>query len=61
MPEKTLDSIPAALLQPVLEAMTAHEIGHCQRHRSGAFDSLPAGLNDTPDRIEKSQPTAARL
>ena len=56
--EKTLDSIPAALLQPVLEAMTAHEIGHCQRHRSGAFDSLPAGLNDTPDRIEKSQPTA---
>ncbi len=56
--ERTLDAIPAALLQPVLEAMTAHEIGHCQRHRSGSFDSLPAGLADTPDRIEKSQPTA---
>ena len=56
--EKTLESIPPALLQPVLEAMAAHEIGHCQRHRSGAFDSLPAGLTDAPDRIEKSQPTA---
>lgn len=56
--EKTLDAIPPALTQPVIEAMTAHEIGHCQRHRSGAFDSLPAGLSDAPDRIETSQPTA---
>ena len=54
---RTLDEIPAELRQPVLEAMAAHEIGHCQRHRSGAFDSLPAGLVDTPDRIERSQPT----
>ena len=37
--ETTLASIPAPLLQAALEAMTAHEIGHCQRHRSGAFDS----------------------
>jgi hypothetical protein len=56
--ESTLNAIPAPLLQPVIEAMTAHEIGHCQRHRSGAFDSLPAGLADKPDAIESRQPTA---
>ncbi len=56
--ESTLEAIPPALLQATLEAMTAHEIGHCQRHRSGAFNSLPAGLADKPDAIETSQPTA---
>ena len=56
--EATLAEIPAPLLQATLEAMTAHEIGHCQRHRSGAFDSLPAGLTDKPDSIEARQPTA---
>ena len=56
--ESTLGQIPAPLLQATLEAMTAHEIGHCQRHRSGAFDSLPVGLADQPDAIEARQPTA---
>ena len=56
--ESTLAAIAPALLQATLEAMTAHEIGHCQRHRSGAFDSLPGGLTDKPDVIETSQPTA---
>ena len=56
--ESTLAAIPPSLLQATLEAMTAHEIGHCQRHRSGAFDSLPGGLADKPDVIETSQPTA---
>ncbi len=56
--ESTLAAIPAPLLQATIEAMAAHEIGHCQRHRSGAFASLPAGKADAPDRIETSQPTA---
>ena len=56
--EATLDAIPAPLLQATLEAMTAHEIGHCQRHRSGTFDSLPSGQADKPDAIETRQPTA---
>lgn len=56
--EHTLDAIPAPLLQATIEAMAAHEIGHCQRHRAGAFASLPAGQADVPDRIESSQPTA---
>jgi hypothetical protein len=55
--ESTLAAIPAPLLQATLEAMTAHEIGHCQRHRSGTFDSLPSGLSDKPDAIESRQPT----
>ena len=56
--EQTLDAIPAALQQPVLEAMTAHEIGHCWRHRDGAFSRLPTGFDDQPDAIESRQPTA---
>lgn len=55
--ESTLAAIPAPLLQATLEAMAAHEVGHCQRHRSGAFDSLPSGLSDKPDAIESRQPT----
>jgi hypothetical protein len=56
--QATLEAIPAPLLQATIEAMTAHEIGHCQRHRSGTFDRLPAGLADEPDAIESRQPTA---
>ena len=56
--ESTLAAIPAPLLQATLEAMTAHEVGHCARRRSGAFNSLPSGLTDKPDAIETSQPTA---
>jgi hypothetical protein len=56
--EQTLAAIPPALLQPVLEAMTAHEIGHCWRHRDGAFSRLPSGFEDAPDAIEARQPTA---
>ena len=55
--ESTLAAIPAPQLQATLEAMAAHEIGHCQRHRSGTFDSLPSGLTDKPDAIEARQPT----
>ncbi len=56
--ETTLAAIPARIRQAAIEAMTAHEIGHCQRHRSGTFDSLPPGVDDAPDTIERSQPTA---
>jgi hypothetical protein len=55
--ESTLAAIPAPLLQATLEAMAAHEVGHCQRHRSGTFYRLPSGLSDKPDAIESRQPT----
>jgi hypothetical protein len=55
--QRTLADIPPAILQPTLEAMAAHEIGHCWRHRDGAFSHLPAGFVDAPDAIEARQPT----
>jgi hypothetical protein len=55
--ESTLEAIAPGLEQAVIEAMTAHEIGHCRRHRDGAFAQLPPGFNDAPDAIEARQPT----
>ena len=55
--EATLDAVPPAILQPVIEAMAAHELGHCWRHVDGAFSSLPPGVADAPDTIESRQPT----
>jgi len=55
--ESTLDAIAPAQMQATIEAMAAHEIGHCQRHRGGTFASLPGNEADVPDRIETSQPT----
>lgn len=39
----TLERIEPELLAPVLELMAAHELGHCHRHRAGAWHALPAG------------------
>lgn len=44
--QSTLDAIPPALLGPVVEAMTAHELGHCWRYVRGAWHTLPAGFSD---------------
>ena len=38
--------IPAALQPVLIEAMTAHEIGHCWRYVHGAWHTLPAGFAD---------------
>ena len=42
--QATLDAIPSALLSPVVEAMAAHELGHCWRYVRGAWHTLPAGF-----------------
>jgi hypothetical protein len=39
--------VPAALQPVLIEAMTAHEIGHCWRYVHGAWHTLPAGFVDT--------------
>ncbi|HEY0817175.1 MAG TPA: hypothetical protein VGD46_00255 [Rhizobacter sp.] len=46
--ESTLHAIPAPLLVPVVEAMAAHELGHCWRYVRGAWHTVPAGF--TPPR-----------
>jgi len=52
-----LAQIPAAIRQEVLEAMAAHEIGHCRHYLAGTFAQLPRGFIDKPDVIETRQPT----
>lgn len=43
--EATLAAIPAPLLTPVVEAMAAHELGHCWRYVRGAWHTVPAGFS----------------
>lgn len=42
--QATLDRIEPALLDPILELMAAHELGHCQRYRDGRWYGLPSGF-----------------
>lgn len=51
----TLDNIPASLLTPVVEAMAAHELGHCWRYVRGAWHTVPAGFT-TPRDTEGPAP-----
>lgn len=39
-----LEGVAPDLLGPVIEAMAAHELGHCWRHVQRAWGSLPQGL-----------------
>ena len=47
--ERTLAQIEPDLLGPVVEAMVAHELGHCWRYVNGAWSTVPAGFADTGD------------
>ena len=42
--QATLDRIEPALLDAAIELMTAHELGHCERHVDGAWNGLPPGF-----------------
>jgi len=45
--ERQLDGVPAAQQGELIEAMAAHEIGHCWRYAQGAWHALPAGFVET--------------
>lgn len=45
--EATLKGVPAADQALMIEAMTAHEVGHCWRYVQGAWHALPAGFVET--------------
>jgi len=47
--ENTLAQIDPSLLDEVVQAMVAHELGHCWRYVHGAWHTLPAGFVDTSD------------
>jgi len=44
MVEQHLEGVPADLHDVVIEAMAAHELGHCWRHTQGNWRSFPAGF-----------------
>lgn len=46
--ESMLHDVDAELQGAVIEAMAAHEVGHCWRHLQGAWNSLPAGFSEVP-------------
>jgi hypothetical protein len=44
--EDILDNVPPAQRPLMIEAMVAHEIGHCWRYVQGAWHALPAGFQE---------------
>jgi hypothetical protein len=55
--QSTLAQIPPGLEGPVVQAMVAHELGHCWRYVHGAWHTVPAGFVDT---IDETSPIADR-
>jgi len=60
--ENILQAIPAGQRGLMIEAMTAHEVGHCWRYAQGAWHALPTGFvevgneqADDPGMLQKSQ------
>lgn len=59
--DATLAGIEPELLNPVVEAMVAHELGHCWRFVRGAWRTVPAGFVESGERGRDSDWSAARL
>jgi len=47
--ETILASVPATDRNLLIEAMTAHEVGHCWRYAQGVWHALPAGFVEVGD------------
>ena len=45
-PEEILSTVPEAQRALMIEAMIAHEIGHCWRYAQGVWHELPAGFEE---------------
>ncbi|MEO7580057.1 MAG: hypothetical protein ABIT83_20805 [Massilia sp.] len=48
--ETVLDGVPEQERGLLIEAMAAHEIGHCWRYAQGTWHALPAGFIERPER-----------
>ncbi len=59
--EKVLDQVPLADRAVMMEAMAAHEIGHCWRYVRGAWHALPAGFVETGEQHIENQDLQADL
>jgi hypothetical protein len=47
--ERVFAGVPAAEKTELIEAMAAHEIGHCWRYAQGSWHALPAGFVEVGD------------
>jgi hypothetical protein len=45
--ETVLEGVPEHARGELIEAMAAHEVGHCWRHAKGGWNVLPVGLVET--------------
>ena len=45
--EKLLQAVPEAGRGVLMEAMAAHEVGHCWRYAQGSWNALPASFTET--------------
>ena len=62
MADTVLQGVPPARDGLMIEAMTAHEIGHCQRYAQGDWHALPHGFVEPPGmRRGKLTPLAQEL
>lgn len=52
--ETTLSAIPETLLGPAVEAIAAHELGHCWRYVQGAWHTVPTGFSAPAREIRDS-------
>lgn len=59
-PDAVLDGAAAALKPVLMEAMAAHELGHCWRHLQGASGSVPAGFTAEPAPVVGDDAERAR-
>jgi hypothetical protein len=59
--ETALAQVPPDLLTPVIEAMAAHELGHCWRYVRGAWHTVPAGFAAAPAAAPSSDPQLAAM
>lgn len=58
--EAVLTGVPPAQHDLMIEAMTAHEIGHCWRNAHGTWNVLPTGFTEIQENADDST-TLARL
>ncbi len=48
--EKVLDKVPDAERGVLMEAMAAHEVGHCWRYAQGVWHALPTGFTESGEQ-----------
>lgn len=49
--ETILDKVPAEQRKVMMEAMVAHEVGHCWRYAQGTWHALPNGFVESGEQV----------